>query len=30
MRVDPERGAEFATLLANDDAGPLVDIDRVN
>ncbi|RUS20583.1 clathrin, heavy polypeptide, isoform CRA_b, partial [Endogone sp. FLAS-F59071] len=29
MRTDPERGAEFAMLLANDDAGPLVDIDRI-
>ncbi|RUS26008.1 clathrin, heavy polypeptide, isoform CRA_b, partial [Jimgerdemannia flammicorona] len=29
MRLDPERGSEFATLLANDEAGPLVEIDRI-
>ncbi|KAG9018769.1 hypothetical protein FRB90_009773 [Tulasnella sp. 427] len=29
MRVAPEKGAEFATQLANDEAGPLVDIERV-
>lgn len=29
MRVNPEKGAEFATRLVNDETGPLVDIDRV-
>jgi clathrin heavy chain len=29
MRVNPEKGAEFAAQLVNDDAGPLVDIERV-
>lgn len=29
VRVNPERGAEFATALAKDESGPLVDIDRV-
>lgn len=29
VEVNPEKGAEFATALANDDAGPLIDIDRV-
>ena len=29
VRVNPERGAEFATSLANSEGGPLVDIDRV-
>ena len=29
VRVNPEKGAEFATALANDEAGPLVDIERV-
>ena len=28
-RVNPEKGAEFATQLANEEGGPLVDIDRV-
>ena len=28
-RVNPEKGAEFATQLANEDGGPLVDVDRV-
>ncbi|KAL9112388.1 MAG: hypothetical protein Q9227_003230 [Pyrenula ochraceoflavens] len=28
-RSNPERGAEFATQLANDESGPLVDIGRV-
>ena len=29
VRVNPEKGAEFATALANDEGGPLVDIERV-
>lgn len=29
VRVNPEKGAEFATSLAKHDGGPLVDIDRV-
>ena len=29
MRTNPDKGAEFATQLVNDEAGPLVDIDRV-
>ncbi|MCJ1292040.1 hypothetical protein MMC34_003590 [Xylographa carneopallida] len=29
VRVNPEKGAEFATALANSEGGPLVDIDRV-
>lgn len=29
VRVNPEKGAEFATALANDESGPLVDIERV-
>ena len=29
VRVSPEKGAEFATQLANDESGPLVDIGRV-
>jgi clathrin heavy chain len=28
-RMNPEKGAEFATQLANEEGGPLVDIDRV-
>jgi len=27
MRMNPEKGAEFATQLANDESGPLVDVD---
>lgn len=30
MRSDPEKGAEFATMLANDEDGPLIDLDRVS
>lgn len=30
MRTNPDKGAEFATQLANDEAGPLVDIERVS
>jgi clathrin heavy chain len=29
MRVNPEKGAEFATALANSEQGPLVDFERV-
>ena len=29
MRTNPDKGAEFATQLVNDETGPLVDIDRV-
>lgn len=29
MRINPEKGAEFATALANQEGGSLVDIDRV-
>ncbi|KAI9809888.1 MAG: hypothetical protein M1825_000321 [Sarcosagium campestre] len=29
VRINPEKGAEFATALANEQGGPLVDIDRV-
>ena len=29
MRLNPDKGAEFATELANDDNGPLVDIEKV-
>ena len=29
IRVNPEKGAEFASALANSEQGPLVDIDRV-
>ena len=29
IRVNPEKGADFATALANSEGGPLVDIDRV-
>lgn len=29
VRVNPEKGAEFAAALANDEGGPLVDIERV-
>lgn len=28
-RTNPDQGAEFATQLVNDEAGPLVDIERV-
>ena len=30
MRSNPDKGAEFATQLANDESGPLVDIERVS
>ena len=30
MRSNPDKGAEFATQLVNDEAGPLVDIERVS
>jgi clathrin heavy chain len=29
MRTNPEKGAEFAAQLVNDETGPLVDIERV-
>lgn len=29
MRIDPEKGADFAMLLAKDEAGSLIDVDRV-
>ena len=29
MRTNPDKGAEFATALVNDETGPLVDIERV-
>ncbi|KAI9297462.1 putative CHC1-clathrin heavy chain [Neoconidiobolus thromboides FSU 785] len=29
LRVNPEKGAEFASLLVNDESGPLVEIERV-
>jgi clathrin heavy chain len=30
MRTNPDKGAEFASALVNDEAGPLVDIERVS
>jgi hypothetical protein len=30
MRTNPEKGAELATQLANDENGALVDIERVS
>ena len=30
MRTNPEKGAEFATQLANDENGALIDIERVS
>ncbi|KAJ3329008.1 hypothetical protein HDU76_008837 [Blyttiomyces sp. JEL0837] len=29
MRIDPEKGSEFATLLINDEAGPLVQLEQI-
>ena len=29
MRINPDKGAEFAATLANDENGPLVDIEKV-
>lgn len=29
VRINPDKGAEFATQLVNDENGPLVDLDRV-
>ena len=29
MCTNPEKGAEFATQLANDESGPLIDVERV-
>jgi len=30
MRTNPDRGAEFASELVNDETGPLVDVERVS
>lgn len=30
MRANPEKGAEFASQLVNDESGPLVDVERVS
>lgn len=30
MRSNPDKGAEFAAQLVNDEAGPLVDVERVS
>jgi clathrin heavy chain len=30
VRVNPEKGAEFASQLVNDETGPLVDVERVS
>lgn len=30
MRIDPENGTEFATLLANNEGGSLVDLEKVS
>ncbi|WVQ80099.1 hypothetical protein IAT38_002200 [Cryptococcus sp. DSM 104549] len=29
VRINPEKGAEFATQLVNDESGPMVDLDRI-
>ncbi|KAI9336615.1 hypothetical protein DFJ73DRAFT_646661 [Zopfochytrium polystomum] len=29
MRIDPEKGSEFATLLVNDESGPLVQLEQI-
>ncbi|KAF0366022.1 Clathrin heavy chain [Gigaspora margarita] len=29
MRLDPDKGGEFAAMLATDESGPLVDIERI-
>jgi clathrin heavy chain len=29
MRLDPTKGSEFATLLASDEAGPLVSLEQI-
>jgi len=29
LRVNPEKGAEFASLLANDESGPLLDLESI-
>lgn len=29
VRINPDKGAEFATQLVNDESGPMVDLDRV-
>jgi clathrin heavy chain len=30
MRTNPDKGAEFASALVNDGAGPLIDVERVS
>lgn len=30
MRTNPEKGAEFAAQLVNDENGPMVDVERVS
>jgi clathrin heavy chain len=30
MRTNPDKGAEFASALVNDETGPLVDVERVS
>lgn len=30
MRTNPDKGAEFASSLVNDETGPLVDVERVS
>jgi clathrin heavy chain len=30
MRTNPDKGAEFASALVNDEAGPLIDVERVS
>jgi clathrin heavy chain len=30
MAKDPEKGTEFATMLANDESGPLIDIEKAS
>ncbi|OCF71038.1 clathrin heavy chain [Kwoniella mangroviensis CBS 8886] len=29
VRINPDKGAEFATQIVNDESGPLVDLDRI-
>ena len=30
MGKDPEKGAEFATMLVNEEGGPLIDIEKAS
>ena len=30
MRTNPDKGAEFASQLVNDETGPLLDVERVS